>query len=316
MIRPRQAILLGLAALAAEINVLAQNPPSGSQKADEVSHVQSPAAPNAPADTPDAISPVSYFRKLLAMSPQEREDCLTNRPPQTRERILVKVHEYEMLSPDERELRLRATELRWYLMPMLQMDPAQRDARMTKVPADLRDIVKARLSEWEILPPPLKQEFLENERTLYYFARVQAPANSAAQQIMAQQRQQISAQFNQFLELTPEEKAQTLSTLSTSEREQMQKTLESFRKLPPEQQTLCVQNYAKFAEMSAADRAEFLRNAEHWSQMSPAERQTWRDLVSNVPDWPPLPASIFPPGFAPSVIPAVAGNSRPSVATN
>jgi hypothetical protein len=96
----------------------------------------------------------------------------------------------------------------------------------------------------------------------------------------------------------------------------MQKTLESFGKLTPEQQTLCVQNYARFAGMSAADRVEFLRNAGRWSQMSPAERQTWRDLVANVPDWPPVPTSIYPPGLAPpasSVTPAI---SHSSVATN
>ena len=58
-------------------------------------------------------SPVYFFRQLLAMTPQEREDYLTNRPPEIHERILAKVHEYLALEPDERELRLRATELRW-----------------------------------------------------------------------------------------------------------------------------------------------------------------------------------------------------------
>ena len=66
--------------------------------------------------------------------------------------------------PDERELRLRATELRWYLLPLLQESPSNRDARLAQVPADLRDLVKTRLDEWNILPPPLQQEFLENEQ--------------------------------------------------------------------------------------------------------------------------------------------------------
>ena len=54
------------------------------------------------------------------MTPDERENFLTNRPPEIRKRILAKVGEYEALDPDERELRLRATELRWYLMPLLR----------------------------------------------------------------------------------------------------------------------------------------------------------------------------------------------------
>jgi hypothetical protein len=59
--------------------------------------------------------------------------------------------------------------------------------------------------------------------------------------------------------------------------------------------------------MTAAEQAEFLKNAERWSVMSPAERRAWRDLVVNVPQWPPLPI-----GF---VVP-IPGDPRPGVATN
>jgi len=96
----------------------------------------------------------------------------------------------------------------------------------------------------------------------------------------------------------------------------MQQTLESFEKLTPAQKDECVQNYAKFAGMSSAERAEFLRNAERWSQMSPPDRQMWRDLVANVPDWAPLPASIFPPGMAPSASSTAVVISRARAATN
>jgi hypothetical protein len=93
----------------------------------------------------------------------------------------------------------------------------------------------------------------------------------------------------------------------------MEKTLQSFEQMPPQQQAQCVNNYAKFAGMSTAERAEFLKNAERWSQMSPGERQTWRDLVQNVPEWPPLPAAIFPQNYNQ---PLLATNSRPGMATN
>jgi hypothetical protein len=47
--------------------------------------------------------------------------------------------------------------------------------------------------------------------------------------------------------------------------------------------------------MSRADRAEFLKNAERWAKMTPAERKAWRDLVAHVPQWPALPPGIIPP---------------------
>ena len=253
------------------------------------------------------------------MRPDEREVFLTNRPPEIRKRILVKVNEYEALDPNTRELRLRATELRWYLMPLLREPPADRAAQLAQVPEDIRELVEARLNEWTILPPPLQQEFLENERTLRYFASVDvsgSPPENAGRRpgdgaqarwnaLSETQRGQIRAEFNQFFELTPHEKQKVLGTLSNIERQQMEKTLQAFDKLPPEQREECVRAFAKFAGMSAPERAEFLKNARRWSQMQPAERQAWRDLVANVPEWPPMPPGFtvppppppLPPGF-------------------
>src|ERR1700722_13940148 len=49
-------------------------------------------------------SPVTYFRKLLAMSPEQLQDTMAKKTPEVRQRILAKVTEYEALDPDEREL--------------------------------------------------------------------------------------------------------------------------------------------------------------------------------------------------------------------
>jgi hypothetical protein len=272
-----------------------------------------------------AHSPVDLFRQLLATPPDEREKFLTNRTPEIRARILAKAGEYEALDPDDRELRLRATELRWYLEPLLRETPTNRVARLAQVPEGLRELVNTRLQEWMILPPPIQEEFLANEHTLAYFSQIDPrtvslaiPGNGAHatlsedeqarwNALSANQRRQVTAQFNHFFELTPDEKQMTLNTLSDAERRQMEKTLQSFDQMPPEQRAECVNAFAKFASMDALERAEFLKNAARWSEMSPAERKAWRDLVVNVPQWPPLPA-----GF---VVP-VPGGTAPAVATN
>ena len=219
---------------------------------------------------PQARSPVDFFRQLLAMSPDEREKTLTNHPPEIRDRILAKVAEYEALDPDERELRLRATELRWYLMPLLRDAPTNRAAQLAQVPDDIRELVQSRLEQWMILPPPLQQEFLDNERMLRSFASVDStnappsapepggPSSSDQARwnaLTENQRRQITVQFNQFFELTPDEKQETLNTLSAAERAQMEKTLQSFDKLPPAQRAECVRAFAKFAEHERAGKS-------------------------------------------------------------
>lgn len=267
------------------------------------------------------VSPVDLFRQLLTMTPDEREKFLNKRPLESRKRILVKVDEYEALDPNERELRLRATELRWYMMPLLRESPTNRTARLAQIPDGVRELVQARLDEWSILPPSLKQEFLDNENILHYFAHVDAsnsPAESSGREpndaerahwnaLSEPERRQVMAGFNQFFELTTDEKEKALNTLSDVERRQMDKALQAFGKMPDEQRAECVNAFGKFANMTAQEQTEFLRNAERWAAMSPIERQAWRDLVVNVPQWPPLPVGFVPP------LPA---KTHPAVVTN
>jgi hypothetical protein len=287
-----------------------------------------------PTSLPQAKSPVDLFRELLAQTPAEREQYLTNRPPAIRARILAKVREYAALDADERELRLRATELRWYLLPRLQVSPANRAARLAAVPDDLQPMVQNRLQQWDLLPPAMQMEFLESERALGYFTHMNAsrslpmppmPPGPAGPQkphdpelargnaLSEDQRQKITAQVNRFFELTPAEKQRTLNSLSVAERQQMEKTLQTFGQLPPAQRFQCLRAFTEFAGLSAREKQDFLKNAQRWSQMSPKERQTWRDLVTHVPEWPPLPPQLMPPMPLP---PPLTQRLHPVAATN
>ena len=288
-----------------------------------------------PPPLPHAKTPVDLFRELLAMTPAERQDYLTNRPPEIRGRILDKVREYKALDPNERELRLSATELRWYLLPLLHESPTNRAARLAAIPDDLQPLVKNRLLQWDILPPPLQKEFFESERALRYFTHVASPSSPPLpplppgqgwhqgppdpdlahwDTLSEDQRQKITAQCNRFFELTPMEKKKTLNTLSDVERQQMEKALETFGKLPPAQRQQCLHAFTEFAGLSAREKQDFLKNAQHWSQMSPKERQTWRDLVTHVPEWPPLPPALMPP--MPPMPPPLTQRLQPVAATN
>ena len=257
---------------------------------------------------PHRSSPVNYFRQLLMMSPAERNNSLTNRTPEARALILAKLREYRALTPDERELRLRATELRWYLVPLMRTAPANRAGGLAQVPPELVALVNSRLTQWDELPPPLQQEFLSNDQTLHFFAQPPAPSSANAEQ------EKIAGQFSQFFVLTPREQQRLLGTLSEAERKQMEITLKTFEQLPGQKRALCIRNYAKFAGMSGAGRAEFLKNADSWSKMSPQERQTWRDLVATVPLWPSLPQVHRPLPPLPPKNPT--NRVKPSMATN
>jgi hypothetical protein len=282
-----------------------------------------------PSPVPAAImppSPVDYFRHLLAMPPQQRELLLAKKSPDVRKRILSKVNEYAALDPNECELRLRATELRWYLMPLLRATPEDRDTQMARVPDDIRDVVKSRLMQWEILPPSLQKEFLENEHVLSYFSGVdstngaaETPALSNAERshwdaLPESQRDAMIGQFSQFFALSPKEKQKAIGGLSQGDRAQMEKIMQAIDNLPQPQRAQCLRAYAKFASMTPLQRAQFLKNAQRWSQMSPAEQKAWGDLVEHVPQWPPAAPSAIMPLMPP--MPTARPNFHPFNATN
>ena len=221
-------------------------------------------------------SPVETFRELLAMSPAERKQALTNRPPSIQKLILAKVREYESLKPDQRELRLRVTELRWYLMPLLTEPATNRGALLSLVPKEYRQPVQQRLIIWSLLPPGLRSELLTNDLAIRYMVasgdertnllstmspgRQEQLKKSIAQwqSLPEEQREKIMARFSHFFDLSPTEKKKAINTLSGTEQQQIEKTLRAFENLSPLQRSRCIHSFQKFANLSLEERQEFL----------------------------------------------------------
>ena len=272
-----------------------------------------PAAP----PLPPPGSPVDFFRELLAMQPAERERALSNRPPAVRARVLAKVREYETLSPEERELRLRATELRWYLTPLMRQPPDRRPPLEQTVPAHLRQAVADRLALWDRLPESVRTQFLRDELALNYFSRVpplpHSPDHRALRVVAVRtsspagpgvdtppplpqtEMRDVVRQLRRFFEWTPEERQKALSTLSDTERRQIEQSLRRFEQLTREQRRQVLASFERLARMSPEERRAFLRNAERWTAMTPSERERWRRLVQQVPELPPLPPGFYDP---------------------
>ena len=261
---------------------------------------QTPTNPSAPAASLTAPtnsaplplqfskSPVERFRELLVMPTAERSKSMIAYPPERRTQILEKIAEYQSLDPEERESRLQVTELRWYLLPLLNTPATNRAALLAQIPPAVREKVEPRLHRLTVLPPEWRQVLLTNEQVLDYVANANNPDDNLPA-LAEDQRRKLSESFKKLLELTPTEKAKALRTLSDADRRQMEKTLMAFEKLPPDRRARCVRSFAKFAVLNPAEQQEFLKNAELWSLMSLAERQTWNELVNLVSSLPPLP---------------------------
>jgi predicted Fe-S protein YdhL (DUF1289 family) len=276
-------------------------------------------------------SPIQYFRHLLSLSPDGLAAALAEKPEAQRTAINAKLQEYASLPEEEREARLGATELRWYLRPMMGMAPANRTQWLAAVPAQLEAVVRERLAQWDGLTPAMRKDVLENDWIAEYFLRYESrnatqreallsqtsPELRARiekemarwQSLSAEDRQHVFGRFQRFFELPDREKERTLNRLSEAERSQLEKTLQAFERLSPDRRQLCVNSFNRFAGMNSVERLQFLRNAERWKEMTLSERNQWRMLVSQLPPLPPgATQPPLPPGaaggrFAPPPLP-------------
>jgi hypothetical protein len=266
------------------------------------------------------LSPVEYFRGLLGMSPEEREQALANKSPADKAVILAKLQEYEALPWNIREARLCQTELHWELSGLMRLAPGERTNRLREVSPLYLPIVESLLRQWDNVPADTQKALLEKQSFISLYLRMQGSPAAVQQEILAklsperrahwteemdrwqalpeQQRAELCAQFQRFCFMDGQEQKETVDTLSDDERQEMEKVLQYFNRLPPVQRTQCINAFRKFATMSPDERNQFLKNAARWEAMTARERQVWRDLVHTLPTLPPtLPG--FPQGLPP-----------------
>ncbi len=268
-----------------------------------------PPAPPAPivvTESKSFESPVAFFRKLLKQDDPGRARALGSRTERSRLALLAKVREYEALSPETRELKLRTTELRWYLKTLLPMQPDQRAVKLAQMPERDRELVAVRLKQWNLLSPGWRDEILRHERTMDWIRRnelSQAPTSPDAGpdarlvdwgQLPRETRDGMIHSFNRFFQLSDSERDKILAAVPADRRETVAPALEKLNALPAAKRSECMSAFQKIAAMPEQERQRFFHKAEQWRQMTAAERETWINLVTKFPPMPPLP-----PGLAP-----------------
>ena len=254
---------------------------------------------------PGERNPVAVFRTLLAMRTDARSTELAAKPTRLREVLTTRLREYDTLAPAEREARLRATELRYYLNPLLTTIPATRATQLAAVPEGLRPLVTERLAAWDKLPAEIQREVLTNERLLQAMTRPavagafpplppglvpNVPDNVSHWQGLAPvQREQLLDNFTHYFRLDERAKTRVVAALAEPKRAEATRTLGELEQLTVAERSACLAALKQLGQMTPAEQAQFYANAEQWKRMPESERAAWRKVVV---EFPPLP-----PGF-------------------
>jgi hypothetical protein len=265
---------------------------------------------------PLSPSPIDLFRRLLATNETGRAQFTAGKAEPMKQYIESRIREFEIMPVNQRDAKLQALELRWYMPQVMKLKPADRASRLETVPEPMRSIIRQRLLLWDILPPQLQQEVLDNETAIKFFERPEQAAGSEGalgamsvgqrsdlekryREWMALsdvKRREIIGRFDEFVGMPEAAKSNALTRLTNTDYAQMQQTLSQFNNLSKEQRVQAMQGFRKFAELSPAERAAFLKTADRWRTMSEKDRDLWRNVVSraqaartNAP--PPMPGN-------------------------
>ena len=241
-------------------------------------------------------SPVELFRMLLATNSSARDAFLAGKSPKSQAVIQSKLREYEAMTPAAREARLQASQLHWYLPPLMGMNAAERARHVAAIPQPDRKLIEERLGLLSIFPPPLQNEIITNQNL---FRLVETAEQSGGKNplgdLTGEQRNKLEQQYQVWIKLValpPDDRNKALSPLNEADRARMELTLSHLGGLSGEEREQAVQGFRKFAELSPADRITFLKTAERWRTMSAKDRQLWRSIVASMQrarTAPPLP---------------------------
>lgn len=278
-----------------------------------------PDLPPSPLTHPSVFkSPLEFFRKLLVMDASQRQVALAKRSDASRKVLERKLDEYDAMAPGLRELKLQATELRFYLHPLLTLPARQREISVAHIPEKFSALVKTRLEQWDMLAAETRREIVEKEWMLHAVLRYgpkftavavaqnlpAAEAERLTRQLHAweslspEKRRQMIHQFNGFFSLNTGEQEDVLARLPEYQRVKVFATIEEIQVLPEAKRQECLDALQRFAGMSPVQRIAFFSNAAQWRQLSDLEQKSWRTVVKHFSaaadpgEGPPLP-----PGF-------------------
>lgn len=261
---------------------------------------------------PGKASPVDYMRRILAAGPEERAQLLEGRSDRWRSFILEKVAEYESLPEDVRESRLLATQIRYYMRPLIGMTPEDRAPFFEAMSEGDRTAIQSNLKRWDALPDADKVLLLDHERSLSNFLRLERQSREsrlfslnryseearkklesdiqAWQALPEEQRRRMFEHFLDFFEMTEKARENALDYLPEAKRKSMESVMEEIQAMPATHRQDALEGARKFGEMTPSERARFLIKAENWLKLSEEERAALRRLA-----YPPMPPTPMPP---------------------
>jgi hypothetical protein len=254
-------------------------------------------------------SPVEKFRLLLEASSSELNSELDAYPEETRSRISVKIEEYRKLSVEKRRQKLTATELRWYLPPLLNADQVTRDFHLRKLEPGLAEVIHQRLMTWDSLPEDLKSSSSKSNLIIGHLSKAPSinpplptpsapgtvttapslptdPGNSVSEDLADPVSQERLQRLKAYFEMNQEAKNATLKDASLMSDSIFMSRLKWLETMPEQLRERVLSHLIRFQELSVEEKKAFGKSIKTWNRLPQPEKQALRNLVKKTPPFP------------------------------
>ncbi|MCF7669268.1 MAG: hypothetical protein K9N48_05785 [Verrucomicrobia bacterium] len=263
-------------------------------------------------------TPVDQFRKLLELQEQQRNQTLQSFPAQQRNILCEKLGEYDSMPEPQRRLRLRTAELGWFMKTLIQTDKPERADKLSALPELYQEWFEYKLNYWDEISPDKQNIILASDKMFGFFLHSPQPppmpssnkpppmppekteknellaALNKWRALPSDKQERIYQQFQNFLQLTEQDKQKAIRELNRNQRTKMEKHLRTLNNMSPANQRNFLESFRKLTNLEDIELQRFLQGARKWHSMTLPEKLTFKHLANTIP---PLPPGLAKPPF-------------------
>lgn len=236
-------------------------------------------------------SPISKFRTLLEWTPEERTQFVKKQPANVRQILERKILEYESLSDSQREFRLIATELHFYLEPLL-IDNRDIDiSTVQDIPDHLRKYIDQSVAFWNRIKPAHRDLLLAKKEAVSYLISISSRLYDL-EKLMPKPAPEWDNLYH-FLQLPHKKQLSFMRASGIQPSPEMSNLLKAFQGLEVEEKRNCAHAFVCYLSFPDQLKTRFVDGLAQWSEKKPSERSIWREIAGKYPKIRPVPV---PPG--------------------
>lgn len=236
-------------------------------------------------------SPVAQFRDLLSYSEDQQRAFVIKQAPEIQSILSSKLDEYRNLPSAQREFKLVATELHFYLDPVLKSHENIDRTLFSQAPSHVQHYLNMAVEFWNGLSIPHRDLLLSKKAAVSYL--ISLSYKSGESQSYDPSKSEWDGLYS-FLLMPSDQQKAFLDSVDVNPSGTINKILTAFENLDEEERKRCAHAFVCYLSFPPQLKKQLNDGLHSWAEKPPIERSLWREIAEKYPKITPIP---LPPGM-------------------